>query len=163
MSVNDLKVFASPYASVGTNTWNVAASATIIYPGEPVARAQGGIVVTQMATAKPVIKTDFLEGIAMSTSTNTAAVAGTVDVMPLLPGIIYLAKPTTAALWATQALYNAYVGQRMVMALAAGAFTMGTTDGATNGCIIMPLDVAKYPGVVAFTFASTVWTASFQD
>ena len=100
MAVNDIRLFASPtFGSAGTVRYNVAASSTLIYPGEPVARAQGGVVVSPMATNKPVIKTDFLAGIAMSTSTNTASAAGYVDVMPLVPGQVWLIKPNVAATW----------------------------------------------------------------
>lgn len=35
--------------------YNVAASATLIYPGEPVVNALGGVAVTPMATNKPVV------------------------------------------------------------------------------------------------------------
>lgn len=56
MATNDIQLLNSAqFGAVGTIRYNVAASSTLIYPGEPVARAQGGIVVTPMATNKPVI------------------------------------------------------------------------------------------------------------
>jgi len=54
MAVYDI-IQRNSQQTIGAITWKVAASATLIYPGEPVARAQGGIVVTQMATNKPVV------------------------------------------------------------------------------------------------------------
>lgn len=43
------------FGSLGTNRYQVAASATLIYPGEPVTKALGAAVVTPMATNKPVV------------------------------------------------------------------------------------------------------------
>ncbi len=164
MSVNDITLFRNPYSqSSGSIRYAVAASATIIYPGEPVAQALGGYVVTQMATNKPVIKTDFLAGIATSQSTNTAAAAGTVDVMPILPGMVFLISPNVAATWDTQAEYDLLVGDRVLLDLTSGVFTILAADGSTYGCLIMPLDITKYPGKVAFSFFQTVMINQWQD
>ena len=134
----------------GSKKANVAAAATTILPGEPVSRALGAVSVTQMATNKPVVAVDFLVGIATSTSTQTASLAGTVDYMPVQPGVTYLISPKVAATFNTQVLYDALVGKRVLLDLTSGVFTILAVDGATSGCVIMPLDVARYPGKVAF-------------
>ena len=140
----------------GAKKANVAAAATAILAGEPVARALGAATVTQMATNKPVVATDFLVGIATSNSTQTASLAGTVDYMPLQMGVQYLVNPKVPATWATQALYNALVGARVLIDLTSGAFTALAADGATNGAVVVNLDLARYPGKVAIAFRNGV-------
>lgn len=153
MAVNDIQILnPGTFGSIGTKQYAVAASATLIYPGEPVAKALAGTVVTPMATNKPVVATDFLAGIAMSTSTNTAAAAGAVEVMPLVPNAVYLIKPNVAATWDTQTEYDALVGSRVLIDLTSSSYTILAADGATSGCVIEPLDVTRYPGQVAFSF-----------
>jgi hypothetical protein len=105
-----------------------------------------------MATNKPVVATDYVEGIATSQSTNTASVAGEVYVMPLTPGTIYKMKPKVAATFDTQAEYDALIGARVLIDLTTGAYTILAADGATSGCVIEYIDVAKNPGYVAFSF-----------
>ena len=144
------------FGEPGSKICNVAAGATAINVGEPVLRALGAGVVTAMATNKPVVATDYLEGIAASNSTQTASVAGTVEVIPLIPGTIYKMKPKVAATWDTQAEYDALVGYRVLIDLTAGSYTILAADGATSGCVIEPLDVAKNPGYVAFSFRNGV-------
>lgn len=140
----------------GAKKANVAAGATTINPGEPVARALGAVTVTAMATNKPVVATDFLVGIATSTSTQTASAAGTVDYLPLQPGLTFLIKPTAPTSWDTQAEYDALVGKRVLIDLTSGNYTILAADGATSGCVIVPLDIARYPGRVAFIFRNGV-------
>lgn len=94
--------------------------------------------------------TDYLVGIAVSESTQTASAAGSVLVMPLVPGTTYIAAPLTAASYDTQAEYDALVGKRVLFDLTSGTYTIGHTDGATNGLVVAALDISKYPGKVAF-------------
>lgn len=150
--VHKTAVFGEPASKI----CNVAAGATTINPGEPVTRALGGITVTAMATNKPVVATDYLEGIAVTTSNQTASAAGTVEVLPLLPGTIYKIKPNAIANWDTQAEYDALVGKRLLLDLTAGVYTILSTDGATYGCVVEPLDISKNPGYVAFSFRNGV-------
>lgn len=157
MAVNDIqKLGNAQFGSAGTRKYAVAASATTIKAGEPVAVALGGYVVTPMATNKPVVGTDYLVGIAASESTNTASAAGTVEVEPLIPGQVYLMKPNVAATWDTQAEYDLLVGDRVLIDLTSSSYTILAADGSTYGCVIEPLDVAKYPGKVAFSFRNGV-------
>ena len=166
--VNDLLLLEqSPFGAVGTRKFAVAASATLIVPGEPVAATLGSNTVTKMATNKPVVKTDYLAGVAMSTSTNTAAAAGTVDVMPIMPGQVWLANPNVAATWDTQAEYDALIGTRVLLDLTGtyptDKYTILAADGSTSACVIQPLDVVKHPGKVAFSFVTSVSYMNFQD
>lgn len=77
----------------------VAASATLIYPGDPVVVTLGAENVSLMATNKPVVATDYLVGIAVSTSTNTAAAAGTVEVVPVDSSDVLLITPNAPTSW----------------------------------------------------------------
>lgn len=141
------------FGAIGSRRYVVDASATIIYPGDPVAKALGGTAVTRLATNKPVVATDFLAGVAASTSTNTAAAAGVVDVTPLVPGQVWLISPAVAATWDTQAEYDALVGARVLLSLSAGGvYTILAADNSSSGCVIEPLDIVKTPGKVAFSF-----------
>lgn len=157
MALGDITILdQSVMAGNGAREYQVAASATLINAGEPVAKALGAAVVTPMATNKPVVATDYLAGIAATTSTNTASAAGKVWVTPLVPGVIWLIKPTVAATFDTQAEYDALVGDRVLIDLTTGSYTILAADGATSGCVIEQLDVAKYPGKVAFAFRNGV-------
>lgn len=157
MSAGDILVYRDgPFGDVGAKKCLVAAAATKINPGEPVARALGAATVTAMATNKPVVATDFLEGIATTTSTQTASAAGEVWVQPIMPGTIYKMKPNVAASWNTQAEYDALVGDRVLIDLTTGAYTILATDGATSGCVIEWIDVARNPGYIAFSFRNGV-------
>lgn len=131
----------------------VAASATLIYPGDPIVVSLGAVqVATSMATNKPVVATDYVLGISTSLSNNTAALAGTVDFVPVDSSDVMLISPTVAATWDTQAKYDALVGSRVLLDLTASKYTALAADGATYGCVIQPLEIAKYPGKVAFSF-----------
>lgn len=157
MAVGDITFAVPNLAShVGARKANVAAGATAINAGEPVAATLGGITVTAMATNKPVVGTDFLIGIATSTSTQTASLAGTVDYLPLSYGQTYMISPKVAATWNTQALYDALVGKRVLIDLTSGSYTLLAVDGATSGCVVAPLDISKYPGKIAFELRNGV-------
>lgn len=157
MAIGDIIALdEAQFGRIGSRKWAVAASSTTIKPGEPVVRALGGAVVTPMATNKPVVGTDYVVGIAASTSTNTASAAGTVEVVPLQSGQVYLISPNSAAAWDTQAEYDALVGDRVLIDLTSTSYTILASDSATYGCVIMPLDISKYPGKVAFSFRNDV-------
>ena len=157
MATGDILVKATgAFGSAPAKKVNVAAGATTINPGEPVVQALGGITVTAMATNKPVVATDYLCGIATTTSTQTASIAGEVWVEPIIPGTIYTMKPAVVATWDTQAEYDALVGKRVLIDLTAGSYTILAVDGSTYGCVIEWLDVTKNPGYVAFSFRDDV-------
>ena len=144
----------STMAGIGARPQQVQANSTTIYAGEPVAKALGAQYVTAMATNKPVVGTDYLAGVAATTSTQTATADGVVSVYPIVPGVQYLIAPNAPASWDTQAEYDALVGDRVLLNLTTGVYTILATDSATNGCVVENLDVFKYPGKVAFSFRS---------
>lgn len=157
MAVGDITIYEQSTLQLnGSKKALVAAGATTINPGEPIAVTLGTATVTAMATNKPVVATDFLAGIATSTSTQTASVAGTVDYLPIQPGVTYMISPKVAATWDTQAEYDALVNDRVLLDLTGGVYTILAADGATSGCVVMPLDITRYPGKVAFQFRNGV-------
>lgn len=125
---------------------------TTILAGEPVSKALGAAVVTTMATNKPVVGTDYLAGIATTTSTETATAAGTVDVTPISNAYVWLISPKVPATFATQSAYNALVGARVLLDKTNGVYTILAADSANNGCVIENLNIATTPAKVAFTF-----------
>ncbi len=141
---------------LGARLFNVASGATTINPGEPVATTAGAVTVTAAATNTPVVGTDYYVGIAATTSTQTSTLAGTVNVYPLCPGVVYLIKPTTAASWDTQTEYDALVGKRVLIDLTTGSYTLLASDSALNGCVVMALNIAEHPGRVAFMFKDAI-------
>lgn len=135
-------------------------TAPAINPGEPVAASLGSQYATPLATAKPVVATDFMYGISEGYSTESGANDGTVMVSPIDQNTIYLCSATTLANIATQALYNALVGKRVVFAKSAanntGIYTVGVADGSTNGLVIENNDIIANPGKIAFSIRNGV-------
>lgn len=129
-----------------------AAAGTQILAGEPVARTLGGVTVTPSATLAGSIGTDYIVGIATTSSTNTSSAVGTVDVMPLNVGTTYLANPKTAAAWDTQAEYDALVGKRVLIDLTSGNYTILNIDNSNNGVVIQAMNIAEHPGKIAVAF-----------
>lgn len=137
----------------GSRVYNVAPGATTINPGEPVEFATGGdTTVIAMATNNPAVN-DYFVGIAATTSTQTASATGTVGVYPANVGTTYIMAPKTGTSWDTQQEYNALVGKSVLIDLTSGSYTILATspNNSNNGCVIQALDIAKYPGRVAFT------------
>lgn len=163
MALGDIQILNSgAFGPVGTQKHSVASgAAATIKAGELVLKSLGSasvVVWTASNTAKPVVGTDYVAGLSMSTSTDTASAAGTVEIMPLVPGMVFLANPDTAATWDTQAEYDALVGDRVLLSTtAAGVQTILASDSATSGLVIMPLDISKYPGKVAFAVRAGAW------
>lgn len=150
MALGDITILEqSSTMGRGSRTYNVAAGSTI-YAGEPVQAVLAAVNVKAADTSTPVVGTTYYVGIAETTSTATASAAGTVQVLPINPGTTYLISPAVAASWDTQAEYDALVGKRVLIQLSAGTYSILASDSANNGCVVMPLDIAKYPGKVAF-------------
>ncbi len=142
------------FGEIGSKKYQVQAAATVIYPGEPV--VFGVQYVTQMATNKPVVGTDYLVGIAESISTQTASADGIVYVKPIVSGCIYGAVPKVAATWDTQAEYDALVGKKVLLDLTSGTFTALAADSVNNGLIVENLNIKETPSTVAFKFRNKV-------
>lgn len=103
MALNDVTIYdEGAFGYPGDIEFAVAASATTIKAGEPTLKLLGasGTVVAPLTTNFPTcVAAQLTAGIASSTSTNTAAAAGTVRVTKPVPGITYLCAPLTAASW----------------------------------------------------------------
>ncbi len=158
--LGDIQIFTEgAFGYPGDDAFCVGASSTLINAGEPVAKSLGcaaGSYVTPAATNTPVVSTDNYAGIASTTSTNTATAGGSVRVTKLLPGITYLISPKSTTAYATQSLYDANVGARVLLDLTSSTYTILAADGSTNGCVVMPLDISKNPGKVRFAFRNAV-------
>ncbi len=160
MALMDITVLSTPVTNLAGNTFRCTQNTTVIKAGEPVSPAVAGIAglnstaVIAAVTSSPILSTTsgFIAwvGIAANTSTQTTTAEGTVDVYPLIPGTTYLVAPLTASSWNTQAKYNALVGSRVLIDLTGTTYTIAATDSYVNGLVVMPLDISKYPGKVAF-------------
>lgn len=164
MSVNDITFYEpGAFSVIGTRRYQVNASSTVINPGEPVyITGFNQNYVLPFPTSAPTLALGYVVGIAQSTSTNTASVAGVVDVFPAVPGVIYYATPNNASTYGVgstpnQGTYNALVGRRVLFDLTAGAYTILSTDNAANGLVVENVDVTKSSGKVAFSFRNA-WT-----
>lgn len=119
------------------------------------------------SSSYPVVATDYLAGIAISgqgggCSTETDTANGFVYVAPLVPNVVYLGNADVTATYGynsttgavTQSTYDALVGSRVLIKQSASTtnpvFTILASDSATNGLVVMPMDVSKNPGKVAF-------------
>lgn len=102
-----------------------------------------------------------MAGIALSTSSETATLDGSVQVVPVDNTTIWLLSPNVAATYGVgatpnQTTYNALVGARVLIQVTTGVFTLLAADSANNGCVVENLDVIRYPGKVAFSFRGAV-------
>lgn len=127
-----------------------------IVAGTPVKKALGSAFVVAESTNTPVVATDFWAGIAATTSDETASAKGVVRVTKMNQNLTYLIAPKVAATWDTQAEYDALVGDRVLLDLTSSTWTILASDSATYGCVIMPLDISKYPGQVRFAIRNAV-------
>jgi len=125
-----------------------------ILSGEPVSKAAGVAGVASMATGGPVAA-NRIYGIATTQSTETASAFGTVDVIPVNPNQTWQCAPLSQAAIATQTLYNALIGKRVLFDKTAGVYTVATAtaDSTNNGLIIEYNDLSRFPGVVVFSFS----------
>lgn len=155
MAKGDIQPFENAGAvKLGGALKYVVASGALasINAGEPVEKLAGAANVKALVTNAPTA-TERIVGVATSVSTDTVAASGLVDVVPAAPGQIWLIAPKVAATWNTQAKYNALVGARVLIDLTAGVYSLLASDGAGNGCIVEYLDIARYPGMVAFSWS----------
>lgn len=143
---------ASSQGGRGARLYNIPSASAVVNAGEPVQTVLGSPWVSPCATNAGTTTTDFIVGIAATTSNNSATANGTVNVIPINNGQTWLISPKTSATWDTQAEYDALVGDRVTIDLTSSSYTLNATDAAGNGCVVQPLDIAKYPGKVAIAF-----------
>jgi hypothetical protein len=163
--LGDIQVYDNgAFGYPGADTYNVASGVvSSIKAGEPVMKLLGDPSVVAMTTNMPNTGSAFLvAGIAETTSTDTASAAGIVKVLKMVEGQSFLIAPKVAATWDTQSEYDALVGDRVLLdltgTLAAGTqtYTILAADSANYGCVVLPLDVQKYPNKVRFAFRNAV-------
>jgi len=143
----DVKIVRTAGGNVPTYRWQTDAGDTAIEAGDPVKlKAAGSPYVIGLATGDHTIGTDTsIIGIAASDSTHTASADGVVDVYVPLPGIVYEMKAHTAANVDTEAEILALVGDRKVMDLTDGTYTMdeNAADAAASAFIIVGGDAER--------------------
>ncbi len=154
MSLGDIQVYdEAQFGYPGDEEFDASAA---ILAGEPIAKTlgnTGGFEVTACATGTPVITTDHMAGIA---ATSQATAGEKVRVMKLAKGVSYLIAPETASLWNTQSEYDALVGSRILFVKTGAVYSAGATDDSNSGLVVLPLDVAKYPGKVRFAIRNAI-------
>lgn len=142
MALNDITINdVAANGAIPTRTYQVTSGAAAsIKAGEPVVLTTIGTSAFAKAAvdAMPTIGTDYLVGIAASTSTDTVAAVGTVNVYTPLPGVIYrgVAKSATAA--NTDAKIAALANKRTIFDLTSSTWTLDTAaaDASTSGLIL---------------------------
>lgn len=137
-----IEIHDSPYSAVPTIVCQVAAgAASTIAAGTPVKKSGTATqYVVPCVDGDLTIATDqVFMGFAASTSTETAAADGTVEVYLPLPGIVYRAKAKTASLANTQTEIDAMVGEAQVLDLTTGDWTIDTAagDAAANAFYVV--------------------------
>lgn len=126
----DAPVAAGTSASIGVGvpTYGTEAVTTTPWTGVVAVMTDGQGTTSQRFT-----------GIAASVSTETASVAGNVDLVIPLPGLIYSGFAKTSSTADTQAEINALFQKRVVFDLTTGDWTVdaAATDAAINCVVIM--------------------------
>lgn len=108
-----------------------------INAGEPTKKGTAGAV-ADMANGDGTTSQVFT-GIAKTTSTDTASVAGVVTTYVPYPGLVYACKALTASLANTAALIAALQYKRVKWSKVTQTFTVDTNqaDATANGLLIM--------------------------
>lgn len=136
MAKNDIRIKDTGGLNVvPTRVYQVAASATIIYAGEPVKlAAMGDQYAVKCADGEPTTSTIQFLGIAAKDSTNTAAAAGTVEVYDTLaaPGVVFTAKAKTSSTVDTQSEIDALQNNCVVLDLTSSSFTVDAAAAHAN-------------------------------
>ena len=157
MAIGDFTLYeqSSAQGGRGGQRYNVAPNATAINAGEPVATTLGTTSVFACLTNAGQIGTDYIVGIATTASTTTPETSvgnGFLEVIPNTTQNVWLVAPKVAATWNTQLKYDNLVGSRVLIDLTSGTYTVLATDGSSNGLVVMPLNITKFPGKVAVSF-----------
>lgn len=164
MALGDITLLQnSSTGNRGAQLYNVAAG-TPILAGEPVQLISlGTTTVIPGRSSTPDASAHLYVGIAATNSTNSTTAAGKVNVNPINSNDTWLINPAVASSWDTQAEYDALVNKRVLIQNGAenlafvansnaGTYSLLATDSTNNGCVVVALDITKYPGKVAFKF-----------
>lgn len=111
-------------------------AAATIDRGTPTKESSTAVAI--MADAEGTTSEQF-SGLAKTVSTDTAAVAGTVEVYLPLPGLVYVGSPKVAGAADTEAEILALCGKRIIFDLTTGDWTIDTAagDGIGNSVVII--------------------------
>ena len=129
MAVNDIKIRSvAGLSALPTLKFATAGGGTAIYAGEFVKfSANGSSSVDLLADAYGAIGTDIaIVGLAKSDSTHTATAKGEVEVYLPIPGVVYEIKAKTGTTADTQGEIDALVGDRVILDLTSGVYTLDT-------------------------------------
>lgn len=137
-----------PDAPSFTQTWNVpSGGVSTIKAGEPTKTVDAAAASPYLGTTAIMADgdgttTQRFTGIAKSDSSDTASVAGTVQLWLPLPGLIYSGKAKTASTADTQAEVDALRGKRVVFDLTATVWTIdaAAADAVANTVVIVDGD-----------------------
>jgi hypothetical protein len=161
MAANDFVIFDDGTYIPGSKRYKVHGSCgrtaaikvgDLVLKGLAVAYATAWTAGGATSSAKPVVATDYVLGLAAADSTETTSANGVVDVIPNIPGLTYLGNPDDSTAWDTQTEYDALVGARVLLKYSAtGVFTVLASDGSTYGVVVEPLDITLRPGKVRFS------------
>lgn len=99
--------------------------------------------------------TEQFSGLAKSVSTETAAVAGTVELYLPLPGLVYVGSPKVAGAANTEAEILALCGKRIVLDLTSTDWTVDTAAGDGIGNSVVIIGGNPNEDVVYFTINHT--------
>lgn len=136
--------------------WPVAAAATTINAGEPCKLSSTYAVPS--ADAEPVTSAPTFLGIAQSTSTQTSSVDGSVDVMPVIPGVVYACKAKSSAAFDTAAEIQALIGALVLFDLTSSTYTVDTASAAsTNGLVIVGGEAATSTVYFMLRLGATIY------
>ena len=134
-------------------TFRTEAGATTINAGEPCKiGGTGNNYVIPLADGDPEISADVVVGVASSTSDETAALDGTVNVLLPLPGVVFRCAATTPGNIDTDAELLAILNDRVTFDLAASIYTVDENEGdnADHGLRIIGGDIVN--GTLDFLF-----------
>jgi len=112
---------------------------------------------TATQALQPSTGTDYIVGLAMSTSTETTTATGYVEVAEMSPNQVFLGAPKVVATFGqtagsqSQTTYNNLVGARVLIDVTAGVHTLLAADNVNNGVVLEYLDVFQFPGKAAFS------------
>lgn len=144
-----------------TKDWAIQAGTTVLTSGQPAILSATQPYVEAAPTASPVIGTHIFAGFSNGSSNQTASADGIVDLYVPLQYAVCLLPALNPANIATQSQYTALVGNYVLFDLTAGVYTVNesTATSASNGLMIVDLDVSQFPGMVAFIIRQSVtWT-----
>lgn len=143
-----------------SKNWIVTSGAVgTIAAGTPTQPIDAAAASPYLGTAIPMVDgdgntTERFAGIAKSDSTETATVAGSVEIWLPFPGIIYSGKAKTFSTVNTQAEVDALSGKRVLFDLTASVWTIdaAAADAVANCVVIISGDYTS--GVLDFAYSS---------